>query len=71
MWQAKHKIKMIKLRVLTIATPSLSARVIYTQNVATITEVNGAIADTQNNLGYFLACANIKEKFHNNENDLI
>jgi Tfp pilus assembly protein PilV len=40
---------------LTIATPCLSARVMYTQKVDTITEMSGAVAETHNNFLFFLA----------------
>lgn len=40
---------------LTIATPCLSARVMYTQKVDMITEVSGAIAEAQKSFLFFLA----------------
>ena len=40
---------------LTIATPCLSARVMYTQKVDMTTEMRGAIAETQKSFLFFLA----------------
>jgi hypothetical protein len=42
---------------LTIATPFLSARVIYTKKVDRITDINGAIAGTQKNFLFLFPCS--------------
>lgn len=39
--------------ILTIATPCLSARIKNTKRVERITDINGAIAGTQKNFGFF------------------
>ena len=41
------------LYILTIATPCLSARVMYTNKVESTTDINGAIAGTQKNFWPF------------------
>lgn len=46
----------MKVKVLTIATPCFSACVMYTNKVDKITEISGAIADTQNSFLFFLLC---------------
>lgn len=52
---------MIHLHVceLTIWTPCLSARVMKTKKVETMTEIRGAIAGTQKSFLYFLPCNKI------------